>query len=194
MNNLSTSMNNFHRTEWRRSRVLELSSQGYNQSGISRILQISQPTISRDLPYLEEQARKNIRNHIDKKLPFEYDKCIVALNSLQRKAWEISENPQTEEKIKVQALSLARDCVINKMELLTNATVVDDAIRFVSEHTANNNKEKLISSKEKDSYRQESKEQQPEYSNKDSELKEEQEKETGEITTTETTVTTNQVF
>ena len=50
---------------------------------------------------------------------------------------------------KVQALSLARECVINKMELLTNATVVDDAIRFVSEHTANNNKEKLISSKEK---------------------------------------------
>jgi hypothetical protein len=34
-----------------------------------------------------------------KKLPSEYDKCMVALNLLQRKAWEISENPQTEEKI-----------------------------------------------------------------------------------------------
>ena len=60
--------------EWRRSKVLELSSHGYNQSDISSILQISQPTISRDLRYLQEQARSNIRNHIDKKLPFEYDK------------------------------------------------------------------------------------------------------------------------
>jgi hypothetical protein len=66
-----------------------------------------------------------------KKLPFEYDKCMVALNSLQRKTWEISENPQTEEKTRVQALSLVKDCVINKMDLLTNATVVNDAIKFV---------------------------------------------------------------
>jgi hypothetical protein len=56
---------------------------------------------------------------------------MVALNSLQRKAWEISENPQTEEKTRVQALSLVKDCVINKMDLLTNATVVNDAIKFV---------------------------------------------------------------
>jgi DNA-binding CsgD family transcriptional regulator len=33
--------------EWRRSKVQELASQGYNQSEISRILQISQPTIKR---------------------------------------------------------------------------------------------------------------------------------------------------
>ena len=98
--------------EWRRSKVLELSSHGYNQSDISRMLQISQPTISRDLHYLAVQARNNIRNHIDKKLPFEYDKCMTALNSLQRKAWEISEDPQTEEKTKVQALSLAKECVL----------------------------------------------------------------------------------
>ena len=97
MNNLSMATNNFHRTiEWRRSKVLELSSHGYNQSDISRILQISQPTISRDLHYLEEQARNNIRHHTDRKLTFEYDKCIVALNSIQRKVWEISENLQTE--------------------------------------------------------------------------------------------------
>jgi predicted transcriptional regulator len=34
--------------EWRRSKVQELASQGYNQSEISRILQISQPTINRE--------------------------------------------------------------------------------------------------------------------------------------------------
>jgi hypothetical protein len=33
---------------------------------------------------------------------------------------------------KIQALSLAKECYSMKLDLLTNATVVDDAIRFVS--------------------------------------------------------------
>jgi hypothetical protein len=33
---------------------------------------------------------------------------------------------------KDKALSLAKECYVMKLELLTNATVVDDAIRFVS--------------------------------------------------------------
>jgi DeoR/GlpR family transcriptional regulator of sugar metabolism len=71
MNNLNSSVNNL---EWRRSKVLELISQGYNQSEISRILQISQPTINRDLTYLRQQAKSNIRRYIDEILPEEYEK------------------------------------------------------------------------------------------------------------------------
>jgi len=81
---------------------------------------------------LEQLARSNIRKYIDHKLPFEYDKCLVALNSLQKKAWEISENTEGD-KEKIQALSLAKECVINKLDLLTNITVVEDAMRFVAE-------------------------------------------------------------
>jgi hypothetical protein len=33
----------------------------------------------------------------------------------------------------MQALSLAKECYSMKLELLTNATVVDDAMRFVLE-------------------------------------------------------------
>jgi DNA-binding NarL/FixJ family response regulator len=65
MNNLSSPMNNDNNynknnnssLEWRRSKVQELSSQGYNQSEISRTLQISQPTINRDITYLRQQAK-----------------------------------------------------------------------------------------------------------------------------------------
>ena len=39
----------------------------------------------------------------------------------------------------IHALSLAKDCYSMKMDLLTNTTVVDDAIRFVSQKS----KEKL---------------------------------------------------
>ena len=71
--------------------------------------------------------------YFDHKLPFEYDKCLLALNSLQKKASEISKNSETEDKTKVQALSIAKKCIINKLDLLTNATVVEDAMQFVQQ-------------------------------------------------------------
>jgi hypothetical protein len=58
---------------------------------------------------------------------------------------------------KIQAFLLAKECYSMKLGLLTNAAVVDDAMKFVSEHSTDNNK-KLISSKKEDSISQESKE------------------------------------
>ena len=167
--------------EWRRSKVMDLSSQGYSQSDISKVLKISQPTISRDISYLEDQARNNIRKYIDYKLPFEYDKCLVALNSLQKKAWEISKKSY-EEKTQVQALSLAKDCVINKLDLLTNATVVDDAIRYILSQESKEDKPHSRSSDEVENELNE-----PDY-NKDKEQLEEQGDEAISI------ITTNEVF
>src|SRR5919202_5742075 len=118
--------------EWRRSKVQELSSQGHNQSEISRILQISQPTINRDMSYLRQQAKDNIKEYIDERLPEEYEKCLVGLTAITKEAWNAAN--QTEDKReKIQALSLAKECYSMKLDLLTNATVVDDAIRFVSQ-------------------------------------------------------------
>ena len=36
---------------------------------------------------------------------------------------------------KIKALTLAKECYAMKLELLTNATVVDDATRFVASYT-----------------------------------------------------------
>ncbi|MGB8032897.1 MAG: helix-turn-helix domain-containing protein [Nitrososphaeraceae archaeon] len=82
-------------TEWRRSKVQELASQGYTQSEISRILQISQPTINRDWSYLRQQAKDNIKRYIDERLPEEYEKCLVGLNAITKEAWNTAE--QTED-------------------------------------------------------------------------------------------------
>lgn len=37
---------------------------------------------------------------------------------------------------KIKALALAKECYAMKLELLTNAAVIDDAIRFVASHAA----------------------------------------------------------
>jgi predicted transcriptional regulator len=87
MNNLSSLLNS---VEWRRNKVQELVSQGYNQSEISRILQISQPTINRDLSYLRQQAKANIGKYIDERLPEEYEKCLVGLTAITKEAWNTS--------------------------------------------------------------------------------------------------------
>src|SRR6266480_6076735 len=134
MNNLSTTVNS---VEWRRNKVQELASQGYNQSEISRILQISQPTVNRDLSYLRQQAKSDIKRYIDERLPEEYEKCLVGLTAILREAWNTSQQAE-DRREKIQALSLAKDCYSMKLDLLTNATVVDDSIRFVSQRSKEN--------------------------------------------------------
>jgi predicted transcriptional regulator len=134
MNNLSSSVNS--NLEWR-SKVQELASQGYNQSEISRILQISQPTITRDITHLRQQAKSNIKRYIDERLPEEYEKCLVGLNAITKEAWNTAANTE-DRREKIHALSLAKECYSMKLDLLTNATVVDDAIRFVSSKTKEN--------------------------------------------------------
>src|ERR687886_33049 len=134
MNNLRRLLNN---VEWCRSKVQQLASQGYNQSEISRMLQISQPTINRDLSHLRQQAKDNIKRYIDERLPEEYEKCLVGLNAITKEAWNTAQNTE-DKREKMQALSLAKECYSMKLDLLTNATVVDDAIKFVSEHRENN--------------------------------------------------------
>jgi predicted transcriptional regulator len=167
---------------WRRSKVMELSSQGYSQVEISKTLQISEPTISRDIDYLRSQSRQKIRKYIDETLPEEYEKCLVGITSILKEAWNISNNVEADKREKIHALSLAKECYSMKLELLTNATVVDDAMRFVEQ-----GKEKL-SKRQEYNNNQELKE--LEYNDDELEEEEKQEDEAGEIST----ATINQIF
>jgi hypothetical protein len=122
--------------EWRRTKVLELLSKGISQSEIAKVLQVGLSIISRDVYYLRQQAKSNIKRYIDERLPEEYEKCLVGLTAILREAWTSQQTEYRREKI--QALSLAKECYSMKLDLLTNATVADDAIRFVSEKGGEN--------------------------------------------------------
>ena len=56
---------------------------------------------------------------------------MVGLTAITKEAWNTAQNTE-DKREKIQALSLAKDCYSMKLDLLTNATVVDDAIKFVS--------------------------------------------------------------
>ena len=178
--------------EWRRAKVLELSSQGYSQIEIATNLQMDKSIISRDLAYLRQQAQDNLKMHIQDKLPEEYQNCMVGINQVLKICWEIvnksrnvnnNDNGQTvtmtDNKIVLQALALINDCNKYKMDLTTNGVVITDAIKFVQ-----TNKEKLTGAKE-DNGSKESKE--PDYDEDKDQLEEKQEEETGEKATTNAT-------
>jgi hypothetical protein len=76
-------------------------------------------------------------------LPEEYEKCLVGLTEILRKTWNTSYHTE-DKREKIQALSLAKDCYSMKLDLLTNATIVDDAIRFVTQKAATNAEPKAI--------------------------------------------------
>jgi hypothetical protein len=103
-------------------------------------LQISQPTINIDITYPRQQAKENIKKYVEERLPEEYEKGLVVLTAITKEAWTASQNTE-DKREKIQALSLAKECYSMKLDLLTNATVVDDAITFVS---SNRSKDKLI--------------------------------------------------
>ena len=159
---------------WRRDKVQELCSKGYNQREISQILQVGLATVNRDISYLRNQAKANIKKYIDERLPEEYEKCLVGLTAITKEAWNTAHDTE-DKREKIHALSLAKECYSMKLDLLTNATVVDDAIRFVSQKAI----EKLKSSNDSDEDEKESKE--PNY-----------DKEPREIN--HTSITTNEVF
>jgi hypothetical protein len=193
--NNSNTKNTDKQIQWRRTKVLELSSQGNTQSDIAKTLHVGEATVSRDISSLRQQAQINLRTHINDKLPEEYQNCMVGINQVLKICWEIvnksrgvdNDNGQTvtvtDNKTVLQALALINDCNKYKMDLTTNGVVITDAIKFVQM-----NKEKLTMSSKED----EKESEEPDYNEDKDQLEEEQEEETGELD--EQDKTTNQVF
>jgi hypothetical protein len=177
---LSTKVGQSDSIEWRRSKILELSSDGYNQREISQRLQITKSVVNRDVIFLRKQARESLQYHIHDRIPEEYQNCMTGMKRNLKQTLEIAETT-SDPRTKLQARAIANDCYKYIMDLTTNGVVITDAIKFVQ-----TNKEKLtMSSKEDD---KESKE--PDYDEDKDQLEEKQEEQTGEIKKE----TTNQVF
>jgi IS30 family transposase len=117
--------------EWRRSQVLEYSSEGYSMREIAQKLQVDKSAVSRDIQYLRKQAQENLRDHIQEVIPHEYDKCMTGINQVLKMAWSIVNN-DVDSKTRLQALTLINDCNKYKMELSTNGLIISDAIKFLT--------------------------------------------------------------
>jgi IS30 family transposase len=143
--------------EWRRNKVQQLLVRGYSQWDIADELQIDQSTVSRDIQCIRREAQENLKSHIQQRPPEEYERCLTGLNQVLRLSWDIADRTKnasndngqtittTDDKTRLQALSLINDCYKYIMDLTTNGVVVTDAIKYVEgkmDHL--NNQEKKL--------------------------------------------------
>ena len=119
--------------EWRRSKVIELNSQGYSQPETAKILQVALSTVNRDLSVIRQKARKNLEEHIQRKLPEEYNRCLTGLNEVLKTCWSIVHKPGTDDKTKIQATAIINDSYKYIMDLTTNGSIVTDAMNRVTQ-------------------------------------------------------------
>ena len=105
------------------------------------------------------------------------------MTAITKEAWNIAANTE-DKREKIQALSLAKECYSMKLDLLTNATVVDDAIRFVCDKSKDKERLKASSSNNSDEHqKEESKE--ADYDVDEDQLEQELEEKTQEMPTSQ---------
>ena len=108
-----------------------MQAQGFNQSDIATVLQIDKSVISRDMAYLRQQAQQKLKTHIEKTMPEEYQKGMIAIDQVLRITWGIV-SKTGDERVRLQALALIDQCNTHKMDMVTNGAIVSDALKYVN--------------------------------------------------------------
>jgi hypothetical protein len=130
--------------EWRQQKVLELAADGYSIREIESTLKIPRATIGRDIILLRQQAKENIRKYIDEQVPFEYHKTLAGLQGIIKSMSNMITNSKDNKEI-MQATSIKMQAYNMKMELVSNANLVHEAIDLVERYRGyTGQKEKVL--------------------------------------------------
>ena len=104
---------------------------------ISRVMNIPYDTLYKDQCFLIEQARDNMKHHITD-LPFQIRQATEGLNKLTSMLYDIqdldvmkSQNRTTSDHVRVLAIGLIKDCIKEKIEILTSQGAITHALDFI---------------------------------------------------------------
>ncbi|MGE5661353.1 MAG: hypothetical protein ACM3X1_03815 [Ignavibacteriales bacterium] len=111
---------------WRRNKVKELLTRGYAQYEIANTLHISQPTISRDIHYIQKEIRKITENYGEHLFEV-YRRNLLGLDEMIKKLWTIIDSPKTNSKEKIKAITLIKQCYKERFELVrSESSLIQD--------------------------------------------------------------------
>jgi predicted transcriptional regulator len=119
--------------ELRRAKVLELVTQAVPQNQIAVKLGVSPATISLDMQYLRESAKSNIRNHIEERIPAQFEECQTGLKLILRKTYEILEDKSKRTEEQLAAMNLAVNIYGKLMDLSTNGAILEKTTKWINE-------------------------------------------------------------
>ena len=116
--------------EWRRSKVVEMRARGLSLGEIARELQVSRASIRSDIAHLRNEAKESIREYATEYLPEQYQVCLCALDTILKHAYNILEATE-DNREELQVMELFKDTHLVKLELLSNATTIDNALHYI---------------------------------------------------------------
>ena len=119
--------------ELRRSKVLELIAQAIPQSQIAQKLGVSPATISLDMQYLRESAKSNIRNHIEERIPAQFEECQTGLKLILRKTYDIVDDKSKRTEEQLAAMNLAVNIYGKLMDLSTNGAILEKTTKWLAQ-------------------------------------------------------------
>ena len=129
----------------RRQKVHIMLSQGLNETEIATQLNVNQSTICRDVKSIKKHSQDILQVIEREVLPYEYSNCLQGLQEIIKEVWIILENAdKTGERL--QSLALIKEIFVTRMDLLTNASLLQDSIKFVEQikdKLSNNNKKEV---------------------------------------------------
>jgi hypothetical protein len=116
---------------WRRNYIAIQTSKGRTQREIAILLNVGLGTVNRDLHWLLEKAREENANFI-RRIQEVHEKSMTGLNAVIGEGWSIIESA-TDNREKLDALELVKDCYSLQEELSCNLPIIDEALKFDGE-------------------------------------------------------------
>ncbi|MGH9964810.1 MAG: hypothetical protein ACRD5E_08290 [Nitrososphaeraceae archaeon] len=111
---------------WRRMKIRELCIRGYSQFEISSTLQISQPSVSRDLQFIRYLAVTRNKKEFGKRLFFEQLNTLDGLGELMKNLWRTIDDPRVQVKERTKAMKLILECYKIRFQLIDSEPFVKD--------------------------------------------------------------------
>ena len=118
---------------WRRNKVKELLARGYQQYDIANTLHISQPTISRDIHYIQSEMRKSAENY-DKHRFEVYRNNLLGLDEMIKKLWTIADSPKTDSKEKIKTIMLIGQYYRERLELVGYEQTLNQKVKYMEDY------------------------------------------------------------
>jgi hypothetical protein len=125
--------------DWRRNKLSEYLVRGMSLPDISRVMNIPYDTLYKDQCFLRDQARENMKNHIAD-LPFNIKQATDGLNKLISMLYDIQDlelmkaqgrDRKTSDHVRIMAIGLIKDCIKEKIEILTSQGAINHALDFI---------------------------------------------------------------
>lgn len=111
--------------EWRANKVKQVLIEGHSQLEISRIMQISQPTVSRDIASIKNECKIHSKNTLDLTM-LKHMRVYTTMNAIIRNYFRIVHDERVNIRNKLRAMAKLREFIRSEMKLIDFGMAVSE--------------------------------------------------------------------